>query len=59
MPIDPVLNTLLKKMWSIQESIDKGDTISNEDKLFYNSNLSTIRDYYKQQSWHWYYQEPQ
>lgn len=50
------LNQCLKEMWRIDEKIDVGEeTITKEEKKFYNSHLSTITRYYNDNAKNWFY----
>lgn len=53
MPVEPTLNKTLKEMWIIDEKIDSGEVLTQNEKDFYNINLSTIKKYYKEYAAHW------
>lgn len=53
MPINQEVNVILKRMWSIDEQINAGDILNEEDINFFNSNIKLIQDYYVTNSKYW------
>lgn len=47
------LRALLRRMWEIDERVEKGLPITNTDKEFYNKHLLTMIGYYAQNTQHW------
>lgn len=47
--IDQEKNQILKKMWTLSEQ----EILSEEEKNFYNQNLSLIQNYYQENSLLW------
>lgn len=45
--IDKELNIVLKKMWSLKESIDSGEVLLEDDGQYWSDNIDTIKNYYK------------
>lgn len=58
MAIDPVQNQLLKQIWDLDEKLQSGQTLTDEEKAFYNSNLSVIVNYYNDKSQYWNSRKP-
>lgn len=53
MAIDQEQNKKLHQVWDIDEKIQAGETISPEEKEFYNENFSMIVNYYQDKSDYW------
>jgi hypothetical protein len=50
------LYACIEEMWKIDEKIDKGEEkLSKEDKMYYNTHLSTITRYYNDNGRNWFY----
>lgn len=58
MAIDQEQNQKLHQVWGIDEKIQAGEIISEEEKKFYNDNFSMIVDYYQQKSDYWNGRKP-
>ncbi len=46
-------NEILKKMWVVDEKISKMEILTQEEIEFYNINLKTIQEYYKENNLYW------
>lgn len=46
-------NEILKKMWVVDEKISKMEILTQEEIEFYNMNLKTIQEYYKENNLYW------
>ena len=55
---DLVLNQLLKEVWKIDEKITSGETLTEAEKEFYNTNIPTILKYYQDNSDYWNQRKP-
>jgi hypothetical protein len=55
---DKEKNEILKKVWSIDDKLLAGGSISLDEVLFYNSNLDLIKNYYKNNAEFWSNKEP-
>lgn len=55
---DKEKNEILKKVWSIDDKLSAGNSISLEEVLFYNNNLDIIKDYYKANADFWAHKSP-
>lgn len=53
MPVEKNLNKKLKKMWSLDEKIEKKENLNKSEKKFYNRTLKTIKDYYEKNNKYW------
>lgn len=53
MPINQEVNHILKRMWSIDERINAGDILNEEDINFFNTNIKLIQSYYVDNSKYW------
>ena len=58
MPQDLTLNQLLKEIWKLDEKITAGETLTGEEKKFYNENLPVIVKYYQDNSDYWNNRQP-
>jgi hypothetical protein len=58
MPIDPEQNKKLHQVWDIDEKLQKGEVITEEEKQFYNDNFSMIVNYYQEKSDYWNSRKP-
>lgn len=50
---DLVLNQTLKEIWKLDEKMNLGDVLTDDEKKFYNDNLPVIVKYYKDNSDYW------
>ena len=53
MALNEQLNKILKEMWLIDEKLTNGEVIFEEETEFYKNHLSTIKNYYHEQSLYW------
>jgi len=47
------INKILKEMWRLDESLSKGEILSTDDQIFFNTNLEVIKEYYQRQDAYW------
>lgn len=47
------INKILKEMWRLDEYLSKGEMLSTDDQVFFNTNLQVIKDYYEKQNAYW------
>lgn len=50
---DQELNARLKRMWAISEKLDNNIDLDIDEKLFWNTHLKEIQDYYNQNASMW------
>lgn len=53
MPINQELNLKLKEMWRIDEKLASGGVLNDEERIFYNTYLLVIQNYYREMNDHW------
>jgi hypothetical protein len=53
MPINESLNKILNEVWRIDEKISDNQTLTTEERKFYNKHLETINSYYLKNSEYW------
>jgi len=53
MAIDEAINKILKELWRLDEKILSGDSLSEEEKDFYNTHLHIIQAYYSLKNEYW------
>lgn len=51
--IDESLNKILKEMWRLDEKVSTGENLDDSEKDFYNENLETIKNYYRDNNNYW------
>ena len=58
MPVEETLNRILKEMWRIDEKAVLGSELTEEEREFYNQNLSVIAEYYDSNAAYWASKQP-
>ncbi len=53
MPINQERNIILKELWRIDEKFLSGEPLETNEKEFFNTNLQTIKDYYREFAEYW------
>lgn len=53
MPINQERNIILKELWRIDEKLLSGELLETNEKEFFNTNLQTIKDYYREFAEYW------
>ena len=53
MAIDKEQNIKLHQVWDIDEKLQAGKPVTNDEKKFYNDNFSMIVEYYQEKSDYW------
>lgn len=50
---DEALNIILKRMWEIDETLNRYGAITTQDNEFYNKHLHVIQTYYERNAKYW------
>lgn len=53
MPVEQVLNAILKEMWRLDEKSAAGQSLDASELEFYNLHLETIQKYYDENDHYW------